>query len=170
MLILARRMADVFFSNLMEVYIEGNTENGNERYPDLSDGEKLLQAEQDFYQYLTDVFFRTTGAVYAVWEEKGRYISALRLEPYRDGLLLEALETRPDMRRRGYAENMIHAVLAHFSDRCIYSHVNKRNVPSLKLHEKCGFQRISENAVYIDGSVNDYCCTLCCENGLAKDA
>ena len=163
MLILARRMADIDFSNLMEVYIEGNRENGDDQYPDLSEGQKLLQAEQDFYRFLTDVFFRTTGAVYAVWEEKGQYISALRLEPYRDGLLLEALETRPDMRRMGYGEKLICAVLAHFPDRRIYSHVGKRNAASLKIHEKCGFRRISDYAVYIDGSVNAYCCTLCRE-------
>ena len=163
MLILARRMVDIDFSNLMEVYIEGNRENGDDQYPDLSEGQKLLQAEQDFYRFLTDVFFRTTGAVYAVWEEKGQYISALRLEPYRDGLLLEALETRPDMRRMGYGEKLICAVLAHFPDRRIYSHVGKRNAASLKIHEKCGFRRISDYAVYIDGSVNAYCCTLCRE-------
>ena len=27
-------------------------------------------------------------------------------------------------------------------------------------YEKCGFRRISEQATYIDGSVNSHCCTL----------
>lgn len=167
MLLLAHSLRDFSFSKLMEVYIEGNLENAEEFYPDLPDGQKLMQAEQDFYQYLHEVFFCMPSAVYAVWEEQGRYLSALRLEPYRDGLLLEALETEPSSRRQGYAEQLICAVQNHFRDQKMYSHVGKKNLPSLRVHEKCGFRRISEHAVYIDGSVNQRTCTLCWENGLA---
>ena len=161
MLILARTIRDLNFSKLMDVYIEGNMENADEFWPELSEGQKLLRAEQEFYQYLTEVFFRTPEAVYAVWEEEGKYICALRLEPYCDGLLLEALETAPAYRRRGYAEKLILAAIAHFAGKKLYSHVSKRNAPSLCVHEKCGFRRILEYAVYIDGSVNQRSCTLC---------
>ena len=164
MLILARSIRDLSFSRLMEVYIEGNLENAEEFYPDLTEGQKLMQAEQDFYQYLNKVFFRTSGAVYAIWEAQGSYVSVLRLEPYRDGLLLEALETAPPSRRQGYAEKLIRAVQEQFSNQRIYSHVSKKNAASLKVHEKCGFRRISEYAAYIDGSVNQRACTLCWEN------
>ena len=54
---------------------------------------------------------------------------------------------------------MVQAVLAR--EKKVYSHVGKRNAGSLKVHERCGFRRISEQAVYIDGSVNGKCCTLC---------
>lgn len=164
MLILARSIRDLSFSRLMEVYIEGNLENAEEFYPNLTEGQKLMQAEQDFYQYLNEVFFGTSDAVYAIWEEQGTYVSALRLEPYRDGLLLEALETAPPSRRHGYAEKLIRAVQEQFPNQRIYSHVGKKNVPSLRVHEKCGFRRISEYAAYIDGSVNQRACTLCWEN------
>ena len=164
MLILARSIRDLSFSRLMEVYIEGNLENAEEFYPNLTEGQKLMQAEQDFYQYLNEVFFRTSDAVYAIWEEQGTYVSALRLEPYRDGLLLEALETAPPSRRQGYAEKLIRAVQKQFSNQRIYSHVSKKNAASLRVHEKCGFRRISEYAAYIDGSVNQRACTLCWEN------
>ena len=164
MLILARSIRDLSFSRLMEVYIEGNLENAEEFYPDLTEGQKLMQAEQDFYQYLNEVFFITSDAVYAIWEEQGTYVSALRLEPYRDGHLLEALETAPPSRRQGYAEKLIRAVQEQFSNQRIYSHVSKKNAASLRVHEKCGFRRISEYAVYIDGSVNRRACTLCWEN------
>ena len=164
MLILARSIRDLSFSRLMEVYIEGNLENAEEFYPDLTEGQKLMQAEQDFYQYLNEVFFRTSDAVYAIWEERGIYVSALRLEPYRDGHLLEALETAPPSRCQGYAEKLIRAVQDQFPNQRIYSHVGKKNVPSLRVHEKCGFRRISEYAAYIDGSVNQRACTLCWEN------
>ena len=109
------------------------------------------------------MFFPTDGVVYAIWEAEGRYVSALRLEPYRDGLLLEALETAPDQRRKGYGRRLILSVLEQFPGVKIYSHVHKRNLPSLAIHEKCGFRRISEQAVYIDGSVNSRACTLCYE-------
>ena len=128
MLILARTIRDLNFSKLMDVYIEGNMENADEFWAELSEG---------------------------------KYICALRLEPYCDGLLLEALETAPAYRRRGYAEKLILAAIAHFAGKKLYSHVSKRNVPSLCVHEKCGFRRILEYAVYIDGSVNQRSCTLC---------
>ena len=161
MLKIAVSMKDLSFSRLMEVYREGNLENGADRWPELSEDRRLLLAEQDVYDYLHETFFRTRGASYAIWEEEGKYRSALRLEPYRDGLLLEALETVPDCRRRGYAVELIRAVLERYANVKIYSHVGKRNAASLSVHEKCGFRRIQEHAVYIDGSVNDRCCTLC---------
>ena len=150
MLYMARSLGELNFSQLMEVYIEGT--------------QGLLQAEQDFYQYLREVFFATPDDVYAIWQENGRYVSALRLEPYKDGLLLAALETAPEHRRKGYAEALIRSILPDSGK--VYSHVHKRNRPSLRLHEKCGFRRISETAAYLDGSVNDRCCTLCYDREL----
>ena len=159
MLRIVRTMKELNFAQLMAVYAESNRENGDEFYPQLSPGERLLQAEQDFYEYLRGSFFKTEGAYYALWMESGTYVSALRIEPYKDGVLLEALETAPEHRCRGYAKQLMEAVLA--GEKRVYSHVGKRNLPSLRVHAACGFQRISEQAVYIDGSVNSKCCTLC---------
>ncbi len=160
MLRLIHSMKELPFGALMEVYAESNRENWQEFWPDLSDGEQLLRAEQEFYQYLQHVFFKTEVACYCLWEADGHVVSALRLEPYRDGLLLEALETAPDHRHKGYAASLIRAVQAQLGKCKVYSHVGKRNTPSLKTHMACGFCRISEQAVYADGSVNDRCCTL----------
>lgn len=160
MLITANSIKELSFSKLMEVYIEGNTENAQDLWPDLPEGQRLLRAEQEFYQYLREGFFSVSGAVYCVWEVEGRYVSALRLEPYEDGLLLEALETAPEVRRKGYGEMLMREALSRWKGSKIYSHVGKRNIPSLNIHRKCGFQRIKEYAVYVDGSVNDRCCTL----------
>ena len=164
MLILARRLRELNFSELMQVYREGNQENGQENFPNESDARQLFLVEECFYRYLREVFFTTSGAVCAVWQEAGNYVSALRLEPYRDGLLLEALETAPEYRRMGYAEKLIQAVLAAFPGEKIYSHIHKRNERSLAVHLKCGFRRISEQAAYIDGSVNSRACTMCYES------
>ena len=149
------------FAKLMAVYEESNRENGQENYPLESEWRQLFLQEESFYQYLREVFFTTPGALYGLWEEDGEYRTALRLEPYKDGLLLEALETAPNCRRQGYGRKLMEAVLAQFPEQRIYSHVHKKNLPSLAIHEICGFRRISEQAAYIDGSVNSRCCTLC---------
>jgi GNAT superfamily N-acetyltransferase len=154
-------MNDFSFGKLMEVYEEGNLENGQDMWPEKPAGRQIALAEQEFYSYLRQVFFKTEGAAYLIWEEQGSYVSALRLEPYQDGLLLEALETRPDQRRKGYAVELVKAVLSEVGDTKIYSHVGKRNSASLKTHEKCGFRRIMEHAVYADGSVMTNHCTFC---------
>ncbi len=160
MLRYARALHLLSFGSLMEVYLEGNQENAADNYSGRSAGEGLLLAEQDFYNYLHDVFFPTEGALYAIWEEDGRYVSALRLEPYQDGLLIEGLETAPAARRKGYAKALMQAIQQDHPDATLYAHVHKQNVPSLELHRSCGFSRISEHATYIDGSINDRCCTV----------
>ena len=159
MLVLAKKLHQLNFRQLMEVYAEGNEENGEDMWPELNREQRLLRAEQAFYQYLAEGFFPVPGAVYAIWEENGKYVSALRLEPYEDGLLLEALETAPQCRRRGYGEKLIRAVQDAFPQK-IYSHVSKRNVPSLAIHKKCGFRQVLDYAKYIDGSVARNAVTL----------
>lgn len=156
----AERLSQLHFSQLMEVYAEENRNNGRKMEPYLSENEQLLRAEASFYTYLAESFFKTPGAVYALWMVQGQYVSALRLEPYRDGYLLEALQTRSDQRNRGNAAGLLKAVLDHWPCK-IYSHVSKRNVASLAVHEKCGFQKILDHAVYIDGSVSQNAWTLC---------
>ena len=163
MLLEFEKLKDISFSKLMAVYEEGNKENAEEFWPDMEEGQRMLRAEQEFYQYLREVFFPTEQARYYVWEEQGVYLSALRLEPYRDGMLLEALETHPSHRRKGYAAKLIQAVQEACPNVKIYSHVGKRNTASLKTHEKCGFRRIADQAVYADGSVNSRSYTLCWE-------
>lgn len=160
MLYWAYKLQDLDFRQLMEVYEEGNLENAEIFYSDAPQNQWLRLAEEAFYQYLRDTFFRTPEAVYAIWIEDGRYVSALRLEPYRDGLLLEALETDPRHRDKGYAAALVCAVLKELKGKRVYSHVGKRNGASLAVHEKCGFYRISDTAAYIDGSVDSKAYTL----------
>lgn len=151
------------FTKLMEIYQEGNRENGAILAPFDTEARQLQLAEQDFYEYLWGTFFKIPGALYAIWWENGKAVSALRLEPYRDGLLLEALETVPQERGKGYAVSLIQAVQEQLTQQgavCLYSHVSKRNQPSLRVHARCGFQIISDCAVYVDGSVNSQAYTL----------
>ena len=119
--------------------------------------------EDEFLSYLREDFFRQPGAFYAVWEENATYRAAVRFGPYKDGLLLHSLETAPDDRRRGYAYQLIIQALAYLRTsgcKVVYSHINKRNKPSLMLHKKCGFEIISDSATYLDGTVTQYSNTL----------
>ena len=162
MLITAKNLRDLSFGKLMEVYADENRKNGKMLWPDEPEYRAIALAEQDFYHYLQQVFFRTAGTCYQIWELDGKYVSALRLEPYRDGLLLTALETAPAYRGRGYAAMLVKAALQSAAGMNVYSHVDKRNIASLRTHTKCGFSQVLDYAHYTDGSVDDRCCTLCC--------
>ena len=73
MLFVARRLRDLHFGKLMEVYIEGNRKKAD-AFSDPAEG--LLQAEQDFYQYLQQVFFAAEGAgcpLYLKLQKHGNY-------------------------------------------------------------------------------------------------
>lgn len=163
MLSIVRTMSSLRFSELMDVYLEGNLENGNDCYPSLPPEERLRRAEEDFYHYLNSVFFCQSDSYYAIWEVDGCYKAALRLEPYSDGLLLCALETAPKERRRGYGTQLIRAVQKHLMEHGsgkLYSHVSKRNAASLSVHKKCDFKILKDHAVYSDGSVMNNSFTL----------
>ena len=160
-LISSYRQLDI--AQLMEVYLEGNLKQGERVYSYLDTNKQLHRAEDDFLSYLQEDFFRQEGAKYAVWNVDGRYKTALRLEPYKDGLLLEALETAPASRRKRYAFNLLTSVLDHLQTtdcKFLYSHIHKRNIASLNLHRKCGFRIIADYAWYIDGTITHNSYTL----------
>ena len=119
--------------------------------------------EWDFLSYLREDFFRQPDAVYAVWVEDAVYKSAVRLERNRDGVLLHSLETAPGERRKGYAYKLLVSFLDALRAggwKTVYSHIEKSNRASLELHKKCGFEIISDSAVYLDGTVTQYSYTM----------
>lgn len=127
------------FPEMMDIYIEGNVENGKYFFPEKPKAQQLQLAIQKFRDYLLEDFFPRENAFCALWMEEGQYVSALRLKPGEDGLLLEALETRPDQRKRGCALKLINAVLQEIGSQKVYAHVSKCNGASLRTLEKCGF-------------------------------
>ncbi len=157
---------DIYFSQLMQVYSESNDIQSAKEYPNLSENERMIHIEQDFYLYLTD-FFKEKDSFCAVWMVDNRYIAALRAEPYSDGVLLEGLECDPAHRRRGYSAALVSAVLSYLKEqgyKIVYSHVNRDNCASLELHRKCGFCIAKELAHFIDGTVSYNAYTLCYNN------
>lgn len=145
---------------LFSICRESLLEQARRDYPSTPEGQALEQAELDLWEYLQSDFFPHHGQ-YAFWIEENNPVAALRLEPYRDGLLLEALETMPEERCKGYARELISAVQAELRPCTLYSHVSKSNLPSLKVHRECGFTEESHRAVFVDGSVSSRYYTLC---------
>ena len=92
MLIIARNVSELRVFTLAEIY----------EYYSLSEG-------QDFYGFLNEDFF--PEGICCVWEEKGHYVAALRLQKWQDGYLLEGLQTHRDHRRKGYARMLITAAM-----------------------------------------------------------
>ena len=135
MLIVARNVSDLKVFTLAEVY-------------DLN----TLDEGQDFYGFLCEDFF--PDGICCVWEDKGRYVSALRLQKWQDGYLLEGLQTHPDHRGRGYAKQLITESLEALKLEKVYSHIRRDNAPSIAAHTACGFRKILEHATYLDGSVH----------------
>ena len=170
MLLIVQKLHQLSFGALMEIYRDANREHGAELAPEESPERQIALSEQEFYAYLRDDFFTRENCTYYIWQKDGRYVSALRLEPFRDGLLLEALETAPDQRSRGYATQLIGSVLQLLAQQGgvrLYSHVNKRNRASLRVHRACGFAVRLDYAAFIDGSVNRQAYTLCLEKNFA---
>ena len=142
------RMAELPFGALMAVFETSNRERARENWPHLSQMEGLYRAEMEFYQYLRHDFFTMGDSFYALWEESGRIVSAVRFERWRDGWLLEGLETRPGDRGRGYACRLLAAALPEGK---VYAHVHRANGASVAVHQKCGF-RESGDTPMVDGS------------------
>lgn len=148
---------------LMDIYREDNIENTDYFYPDMKDkAQALARVEQDFLHYLETDFFFKPGNTYWVLEENGVWVSALRLTELSPGdYYLEALSTHPDFRRQGCAVRLLEAVLAELKKEGPFrlrDCVGKKNVPSLGVHEKCGFRIAAQDGTdYLSGEVNERC-------------
>ena len=157
MLLLLDRLQNAKYHELMSVYEESILADAALHYKKLDHGIAVQYAQQDLYTYLDDIFFKTDGACLALWED-GFYRAALRLEPYRDGFLITALETEPHSRRKGYGMKLLQAVTGKYP--ILYSHVDRSNPASMQCHLKAGFFRSLDHSEFIDGTVHPECVTL----------
>ena len=134
---------------LMDVYAESNLENTDYFYPDEADkGAAVQRVEDGFLDFLKNDFFEKAEASYWIQEADDVWVSALRTCKVQTGLYyLEALETRQDQRKKGYASLLLSGVvnaLKREGPFRLCDCVSKKNTASLKTHEKCGFRIISE--------------------------
>ena len=151
MLLIARKISDLSYGKLMEVYRETVTSAAKENFPHEPEFQALQQAEQDWYQYLKESFFRTKDVFAAVWVVDGKYASIFRAEPFMDGYLIAGLETAPELRGKGYGTQLLNAALNQMQGN-VYSHILKTNTASIRVHEKCGFRKYLDTAWCLDGS------------------
>lgn len=134
---------------LMDLYYEGNLENTDFFYPDITDKKSAVEkVEQDFLKYLDTDFFSCSDNVYWVLEEHAVWVSALRLyKVHSDLYYIEALETHPEHRHHGYATKLLNGVIEELKSHGPFrlcDCVSKKNSASIKTHEKCGFAIVSE--------------------------
>lgn len=159
MLKIVRKPDQIDICDLTDVYEESIRADGKRRYPYLCTEEQQTVAERDFSAYF-DYFFQEQGAVYYLWIIEGRYVAAVRSERYADGVLLTGLETAPGERRKGYARELLLAVIQEESTVPIFSHVSRKDRTSFHLHLSCGFAVQQEYARLLDGTVTTQYCTL----------
>ena len=147
---------------LMDVYSESNFENTDYFYPDEADKEAAVKkVEAGFLNYLKNDFFYKNDATYWILELDGVWVSALRTCKIQEGLYyMEALETRPDSRRKGYGAKLLSSVADSMKKNGSFrlcSCVSKKNIASLRTHEKSGFRIVSEEGYdYLHGEADDH--------------
>lgn len=145
MLLKINRFGKLSIANLLSVYSESLRRKKWRDESDLLDDFRL--------------FFACKGAFLAQWVYEDVAVSAVRIEPYKDGYLFSCLETDPDFRRKGFAKTLISAVIAD-TPAIYYAHVEKSNKASLRLHKELGFTVYQDYAVFVDGSVYTNSVTL----------
>ena len=134
-----------------EIYIEGSMENAREKYPDAADLSTAIKEEEaSFVDFLQDFFSHPENAYY-VLEEDHMPVSAARLSKIDNFYYLEALETSPNYRKKGYASRLLTEIISFLHKQGsvdIRDCVSKTNTASLATHKKCGFQIAEENGIY----------------------
>lgn len=171
MLLQLRTFDEIDRRRLMDIYRESNLENTDYFYPELTDKQAAVRrVERDFLRYLETDFLASEKNALLVWEEQGIWTCALRLYCVRDGLYyIEALETRPDCRRRGYASRLLRETAELLKRRGTFrlcDNVGKENTASLAAHQACGFSIVAENGFdYLLNETDEssYGMELCCE-------
>lgn len=152
MLLCFQSMTDEDHTRLMGIYRESNLGNIPYFFPDCENtAEGLRKVEERFIRFLYADFWGKPENTYYVWEEDGMWTSALRLTKLPEFYWVEALETAPGARRKGYAAGLYRAIFDRLKAlegsvhiRCA---VGYRNEASLKAHERAGFQIKSRYAV-----------------------
>lgn len=151
--VFTNKIDEIDLEKLMDIYEESNWENIQKAYNlvgglnNFYENEKIYQIYKDAYiSYLKDDFFANKENYLIILKDKDTYLSALRLHYRKDYYLIEALETNPNFRNKGYGERLMSEVLKAFPYRTVFrSEVAISNEKSLGLHKKLGFKIIEKN-------------------------
>lgn len=140
------------FEKLMDIYEESNCENIQKAYKiadgldDFYEKEKIYKIYKDSYiSYLKNEFLANKENYLVILKDKDVYLSGLRLHYRKDYYLIEALETNPNFRNKGYGERLVRDLLKEFKDKTVFrSEVSISNEKSLGLHKKVGFKVVGK--------------------------
>lgn len=147
-LLVTNNVKRIDFEKLMDVYEESNRENivnASDFIGELGDSFKEKEIfdnyKKDYINYLKEDFLANKENYIVIIRNKDTYLSALKLHYEEDCYLIEALETNPDFRNRGYGEKLLKSVLIKFPKKTVFnSEVGLNNKKSLGLHKKLGFK------------------------------
>lgn len=144
---------------VQSVYSESCLDNARWNYPECEDLSQAIREQELGFVAFLEEFLAEERNRYFVWEEDGQWVSALRLTNLPECEYLEALETSPVHRKKGYGEMLIRAVVDYLRQEgpvVIRDNVSKKNLPSLAIHKKCEFTIEEENGInYLDGTKSD---------------
>lgn len=162
MILKITRYSDLDERKLMDVYAESNYENTDYFFPEETDkAVAVRKVEEGFCGFLKAEFFAHNENAYWVLEENGIWVCALRLNLIEKGLYyLEALETKPDSRKQGYATKLLSGVIEKLrldGPFRICDCISKKNIASIRTHEKCGFRIVSDKGFdYLQNEADDH--------------
>ena len=142
MLLKLTELAETDIPKLMAIYAEGNRENAEYFYPDLPLTEGIAKEEQKFVTMLRETFFSKPENALYVYTVEDQWVAAMRLTKLEEFYYLEALETAPGQRRKGYGKAILQALCAELAvdgPIMIRDCVNKKNEASLNTHFAAGF-------------------------------
>ena len=149
------------FRKLMDIYAEGNRENAEYFYPELPLTEGVAKEEKKFAEMLRKSFLTRPENELYVLEAEGQWVAALRLTKLEGFYYLEALETKPDRRKRGYGKALLEALCRELAGRgpvMIRDCVSKRNEASLRTHLSAGFVIDQDPGIEYPGGETDPRC------------
>ena len=145
----AKSLDDIDFKALMELYLEGNTENGKyfSKVNGLTADEGRNLSENQFKSFLEDTFFNNnSNNIYFIVKNENTYISAVRANYMSNNCYyLEGLETNPDFRHKGYATLLYDYIFKYLKATTkLFLTIAINNEFSIKTHIKSGFIETSE--------------------------
>lgn len=138
-------MTEDEYRKLMAIYAESNRENIGYFFPELKD-EKLgvQKVEEQFVAFMKTDFFSEKDHCYYILSVDDEWVAAMRfIRLAEHSYFLEALETKPEQRRKGYATALFTRVIRKHRPEgsfTVKSIVSKHNEASLAFHEKVGFK------------------------------
>ncbi len=141
-------MDEVNINEFLEIFKESSKENALEWYPESTAEEALEKYENGFLEYMRDTFWKEKGAL-ALLSWKGRYVSSLRLYTKDENtFLMEALETKPDCRKKGFASEIIRRTISCLEEKYdrieLISYTGKHNIASQHTHAAAGMKNIRD--------------------------